>query len=219
VAIHEKYPMLAASGDSVITIYTLLIDDQERAKKFVGDVVALFQPSDVVAVDLVRQYAQGAWDGEFYDRVQKGVIERRVQQSREYQAQRAKELERRHRARVAELGHAAGQGPPDIARAAALERNVQAAVDDVDYNLKRPTEDAEYLRAMEKGLDVLKDFDFLKTQAAKRRNEAFQLLEYWEAGFAKTLRAKTKEVLDAEFKEVDREIPETKAPQLSPESH
>ena len=78
--------MLAASGDSVITIYTLLIDDQERAKKFVGDVVALFQPSDVVAVDLVRQYAQGAWDGEFYDRVQKGVIERRVQQSREYQA-------------------------------------------------------------------------------------------------------------------------------------
>jgi superfamily II helicase len=32
VAIHEKYPMLAASGDSVITIYTLLIDDQERAR-------------------------------------------------------------------------------------------------------------------------------------------------------------------------------------------
>jgi hypothetical protein len=197
---------------SPFSIYTLRIEDPERADKFVNDVIALLNPEDVVALEFARQYTRNAWIVERYDRAEALAVERRVQQSREFQAQRAKEVKRRHESRIAELSASAGEGPADIARPVALDRNIDAAADDVDAILNRPAQDAEYLRAIEKSMETLKNLDFLKGQAIKRRNEAIELLQQWNAGFGNKLREAAKQVLDAKFEEVSQPLPQFEAP-------
>jgi hypothetical protein len=199
------------------TIYTLRNEDAERAEKFVNDVLELFKPQDVVVRGLVCQYARNAWMVERYDRFEALAIERRVQQSREYRAQRAKELKRRRESRIAELATNASEGPADIARVVALDRNIDAAPDDIDAILHGPPQDAEYLRALENSLETLEKFDFLKGRAIKQRNEAIELIELWNAGLGKALREVTQQVLDAEFKEVPQTLPEVEAPPLAAE--
>jgi hypothetical protein len=218
--------MNMANDDTAVTtqnglppfmIYTLRNEDAERAAKFVKDVLAVLKPDpgDVIALNWVCQHARNVWIVDRYDRVEALAIERRVEQSRDYQMQRAKEVKRRCESRIAQLATSAGEHPTVIARVVALERDRDAAVEEIDAIATRPVEDAECLRAIENTVETLEKFDFLKGQAIKRRDAAIERLEQWDAGFGKRLREAARQVLDAEFAEVSPTVPEVDAPPIA----
>ncbi len=145
------------------------------------------------------------------------MVERRFQQSLEFQVQRIKMQNARKEAQANRLAERMTQNPPEVANLLHLEDQVFALPSDVDEILQRTPTELEHNRALEGSLVVQEQLDKLVVSATKRFHETLELLEHYKEGLGHRLRQAAEELLKPNSTERDENpLPQSEAPSVVP---
>ena len=77
-----------------------------------------------------------------------------------------------------------------------------AVVSKVDQALEQTASEIDHNLALERSVEFREHLDRLIESETKRRNDALRQIELYRAGLGQSVSAVTKEVIDAEFKEI-----------------
>ena len=94
-------------------------------------------------------------------------------------------------------------------------------IDEIEQVLKRTPSELDHHEAIEKGIALHKDLEFLISSLTKRKNEALQMLDSYRKGLGKRVAEALDEIVEGEFKEVDApaQLEEAAVPKLIPAQH
>lgn len=214
-----------ASSSIPVEMATLLgpppILSTESTERFNGvfeQLVACLKPQNALELMMIRDYAVASWEADRYIRHRSLAFNRRFRQNIEHQIQQLKEQKARRMERVANYHRQSGEHPRDIAALVELERKVLEDDEGIEGLLKRAPEEFDHHEAVEKGIALHKDLEFLISSLTKRKNEALEMLDRYRKGLGKRASEALDEIVEGEFKEVDAsvQLKETAAPKLIP---
>ena len=163
--------------------------------KFRADFMACLMPADILEWQLVNRLIDDAWFIKRYTRHQTVMVERRFQQSLEFQVQRIKTQNATKKTQVNRLAERMTLNPPEVADLLHLEVQVCDLPSDVDEILQRTPTELEHNRALERSLVFQEQLDKLVASATRRFNETLELLEHYKEGLGHRLRQAAKELL------------------------
>jgi hypothetical protein len=172
----------------------LCTEDRELYQKTRGHFMACFVPGDILEWHLVNRLVDEAWFIKRYTRHQTVAVERRYQQSLEFQVQRLKSQNARKEALASRLGDKMTQSPPEVAHLLHLEKNVVTCASEIDEILQRTPTELQHNRALEKSIVFQDQLDKLIVSASKRFNETLELLEHYREGLGQRLRLAAEEL-------------------------
>jgi hypothetical protein len=173
----------------------LRTEDAEFYHKIRARFMACFRPEDVIQWWLVDRLVDDAWLIKRYSRHQTVAVERRYQQSLQYQAQRVKLQNATKEKRTSFLADRMSQTPPDVAQLRHLEDTIMDSLSDVEEILERTPTELEHNRALEKAITFHEQLDKLIASATKRFNDALILLEHYNEVVGQRVRQATQELL------------------------
>src|SRR5208283_483033 len=99
---------------------------------------------------------------------------RRFRQSIEHQIQELKAQNARRKERVTNYHRQSGERPRDIAALVELERRILEDDEGIEGLLKRAPSEFDHHEAVEKGIALHKDLEFLIASLTKRKHEALE---------------------------------------------
>jgi len=179
--------------------------------------MACFVPADILEWQLVNRLTDDAWFIKRYSRHQTVVVERRFQQSLEFQVQRIKTQNARKEAQANRLAEKMTQNPPEVAHLLHLEDQVVDLPSDVDEILQRTPTELEHNRALEKSIVFQEQLDKLIASATKRFNETLELLKHYKEGLGQRLHQAAEELLTRNGTEPgENPLPPTDTPSIVP---
>jgi hypothetical protein len=176
-------------------------EDARHYNEIWDNLIKRFMPKDFLELLLTRQVQNETWKIMRYTRHQTVAIDRRFQESREFQVKRANEQKARRAAVAKELAEKTGQPATELQRLLDLNDVVMSSLSDVDEILLRPPTEIDHNRALEAGISLHMQLDKLINSAWARRNNALQQLELYREDLGQSWR----QISDALVKE-DREI-------------
>ena len=195
----------------------LRTEDRELYDKVRAQFMACLMPADILEWQLVNRLIDDAWFIKRYTRHQTVMVERRFQQSLEFQVQRIKTQLTRKEAQANRLAERMTQNPPEVAHLLHLEDQVFDLPPDVDEILLRTPTELEHNRALEKSIIFQEQLDRLIASATKRFNETLELLEHYKEGLGQRLRQAAEELLRPNNTEQDENpLPRTEALSIVP---
>ena len=142
------------------------------------------------------------------------LIDRRVRQSAEYQAERRKKQKEKRDAALETIAIKLGQPQNEFVQMIEREALIQSSVEDVDEILERTPSEIDHNRAIEVTIGIQSQFEALIDSAARRRDSALVLAERYVV--SKQQRKPTDETVDAEYVELEAPAQPTLAPALAP---
>jgi len=152
---------------------------------------------DVILQILIKQFIDGYWESSRYGRHRAVMIDRRVQQGLEFQAERRKKQKEQTNAALERIATKLGQPRDEFVRMIERERLIQSTVEDVDAILDRTPSEAEYNRAIEDTIVIQRQFDVLIESATRRQDSALMFAE--RHATLKQERKPAKEIVEAEY--------------------
>lgn len=179
------------------------------------NLIVTFAPRDFMELLLIRQVQNETWKILRYTRHQTLGIDRRFRESLELQTRAQKEQAARRGALAKELAQQTGRSETELAQVLYLRGIVMSSVDDVDAILDREPTEIEHNKALEAGIVFQEQLDRLINSSLKRRNEAIEQLDFYQAGFGQRWREISDQILDAEATEIE-EAKQIMAPTLTP---
>ena len=203
--LQKRMPLAEAQLKEFGALFGSPVLSTEDPKLFQGildQVMAAIQCEDGIVLLLIRHFVYASWKIERYIRHDTIAIERHYRQQLEFQAQRMKDQHAHRETIKQELAEAATKAPEDIARLVELEGKVTAVVSKVDQALEQTASEIDHNLALERSVEFREHLDRLIESETKRRNDALRQIELYRAGLGQSVSAVTKEVIDAEFKEI-----------------
>ena len=193
----------------------LCTEDRELYEKIRARFMACLAPADVLEWHLVSRLIDEAWFIKRYARHQTVAVERRYQQSLEFQAQRVKAQNARKETLANSLAERMTRRPPEVADLLHLEGKVLETPAEFDEILQRTPTELQHNRALEKSMLFQEQLDKLVASATKRFNETLELFEHYREGLGQRLRRVAEEVLKADGPPHDGNI-QTVGPSIVP---
>ncbi len=180
--------------------------------------VACLKPRDFLELKLISDFAVASWEADRYVGHRSLAFNRRFRQNMEHQIQQLKEQKARRKERVANYHRQSGERPPDIAALRELERRILEDDEGIEGLLKRAPSELDHHEAVERGIALHKDLEFLISSLTKRKNEALQMLDSYRKGMGKQVAEALDEIVEGEFQEVDApaQLEQAAAPTLVP---
>jgi hypothetical protein len=195
----------------------LRTEDRELYNKIRARFMECLMPEDMLQMVLVQRLIDDYWFIMRYGRHQTIAVERRYQQSLEFQVQRVKTQKARQQAQASRLAERMAGNPPEVAHLLHLENQVSELPADVDEILQRTPTELEHNRALEKSMDFLEQLNRLVVAATKRFNDTLALLEYYKDGLGQRLRQTARQLLTENGAEPGENPPSrTEAPSIVP---
>ena len=142
------------------------------------------------------------------------MINRRVQQSAEFQAERRKKQKEKRDAALENIAIKLGQPQNEFVQMIEREALIQSTVEDIDEILERTPTEIEHNRAIEVTIGIQGQFEALIDSAARRQDSALVLAERYAA--IKQQRKPTEEIVEAEYVELEAPLQPALAPALAP---
>ena len=127
--------------------------------------MACLAPADVLEWHLVSRLIDEAWFIKRYARHQTVAVERRYQQSLEFQAQRVKTQNARKETLANSLAERMTRRPPEVADLLHLEEKVLETPAEFDEILQRTPTELQHNRALEKSIIFQEQLDKLVASA------------------------------------------------------
>ena len=127
-------------------------EDARHYNEIWDNLIKRFMPKDFLELLLTRQVQNETWKIMRYTRHQTVAIDRRFQESREFQVKRANEQKARRAAVAKELAEMTGQPATELQRLLDLNDVVMSSLSDVDEILLRPPTEIDHNRALEAGI-------------------------------------------------------------------
>lgn len=171
---------------------------------------------DVILQILTKRFVDSHWESSRYSRHRAVMIDRRVRQSAEFQAERKKRQKEHRDAALEKIAVKLGQPRNEFVQMIEREALIQSTVEDVGKILERTPSEIEHNRAIEASVELLGQFEALIESAARRQDSALLLAERYAA--VKQQRKPAKEIVEAEYVEVEASAqpPVALAPPLAP---
>ncbi len=188
----------------------------DRFNRIFNQLLECLKPRDIVEVMLIRDFAVASWEADRYTGHRSLAFNRRFRQNIEHQIQQLKEQKARRKERVANYHRQSGERPRDIAALVELERRILEDDEGIEGLLKRAPSELDHNEAVEKGIALHKDLEFLISSLTKRKHEALEMLDRYRKGLGKRVAEAMDEILEGEFKEVGASPEEAAAPTLVP---
>jgi hypothetical protein len=189
-------------------------EDRELYERIRARFMACLAPADVLEWHLVSRLIDEAWFIKRYARHQTVAVERRYQQSLEFQAQRVKAQNARKETLANGLAERMTRRPPEVADLLHLEEKVLETPAEFDEILQRTPTELQHNRALEKSILFQEQLDKLVASATKRFNDTLELFEHYREGLGQRLRRVAEEVLKADCPPHDGE--QTVGPSIVP---
>ena len=177
-------------------------------------VAALGAEDDVILQLLIKRFVDGHWESSRYSRHRAVLIDRRVRQSAEYQAERRKKQKEKRDAALETIAIKLGQPQNEFVQMIEREALIQSSVEDIDEILERTPSEIDHNRAIEVTIGIQSQFEALIDSAARRQDSALVLAERYVV--SKQQRKPTEETVDAEYVELEAPAQPTLAPALAP---
>jgi hypothetical protein len=192
-------------------------EDRELYERIRARFMACLAPADVLEWHLVSRLIDEAWFIKRYARHQTVAVERRYQQSLEFQAQRVKAQNARKETLANSLAERMTRRPPEVADLLHLEGKVLDSAAELDEILLRTPSELQHNRALEKSMLFQEQLDKLIASATKRFNETLELFEHYREGLGQRLRRVAEEALKADGPLHDGNgSPQTEGPSIVP---
>jgi len=189
-------------------------ENAERYDQLFTRVVEAFGAEDDVILQLLaKRFVDGYWESSRYGRHRAVLLDRRVRQSAEFQAERRKEQKAKRDAALDKIATNLGQPRNEFVRMIEREGLIQSTVEDIDQILERTPSEIEHNRAIEATIAIQSQFEALIDSAARRQDSALIHVERYAA--AKQQRKPAKDIVEAEYVELQAPPQTALAPALA----
>jgi len=189
-------------------------ENAELYNQLLTRVVEAFGAEDDVVLQLLtKRFVDGYWESSRYSRHRAVLIDRRVRQSAEFQAERRKGQKAKRDAALEKIATKLGQPQNEFVRMIEREGLIQSTVEDIDQILERTPSEIEHNRAIEATIAIQSQFEALIDSATRRQDSALIFAERYAA--SKQQRKPAKDIVEAEYAELEAPPQPALAPALA----
>jgi hypothetical protein len=174
----------------------------ERFEAIFEALVECINPRDMLEFMAVWEHTVAFWESDRYVRCRALRIEHRFRRSMQVLAAVLKSQKTRQQPLANSHARILPQAPTDIAQVAGQEITAANVVDEFDEILRRTPTEFDHAEVLDNSIGVEKDFELLIVSAAKRKNEALRMLDWYRAGLGKEVEDTMKDIIDADYQEV-----------------